>query len=336
MDIAVTQKDIARHLGISRSTVVQALNGIGRVQPETRDKVLQAAHELGYRPNPMARALVSGKTERLALWYYPMLDPNLMEMANELQMLVPPYNLVVANLGLYKPSSDSYTEQFPPAEWPVDGIFAYDTGLPEHILSNMKGAPPMVYIDTELTTENYDKRVDTILIDMRPGTEAAIRHLVATRQRVAMLCLESLAAPDNSRAIIYEQVLREAGREPEYIPVPVNRYYRDWAYRAFREYVKENGCPDAIFCTNDEQAAAVNCALYEMGRRVPEDVALIGFDNQPEARYQAPPLSTVALPLTEICQVAWRFLKKRLEEPDTPHQLEVITAEWIERESSAA
>jgi transcriptional regulator with XRE-family HTH domain len=143
----IRQKDIARHLGISRSTVAQALNGIGRVNPETHARVLKAAHELGYRPNPMARALVTGKTHTLAFWYFPLLNEVSMGLINRLQMLVPPYGLVSMNLGLYRSSWEEPHEEFPPGEWPVDGIFAFRTGpLPRHVVHRTVGKPPIVYI----------------------------------------------------------------------------------------------------------------------------------------------------------------------------------------------
>ncbi len=304
--IAVTQKDIADHLGISRSAVAQVLNGIGHLNSETREKVLQAARELGYRPNPMARALLSGKTNTVAFWFYPMLDPFSMAMVNTLQMMVPPYSLTVNNLGLFKPSPGSHAAEFPPAEWPVDGILAYCTGsLPDHLLKGGSNATPLVYITTDLL-EVDTEHVDTVLVNMQHGSEAAVRHLVATRKRVAMLCLPPVSVENgDGRALAYEAVMREAGRQPEHILVPLRRPYRARAREAFLEYVQAHGCPDAIFCASDEQATAVNFALHEIGRSVPEDVAIVGFDNLEETEYHIPPLSTIEQPREEMCAVAW-------------------------------
>ena len=334
--ISVTQKDIARHLGVSRSTVLHALNGVGNLSQVTRERVLQAARELGYRPNPVARALVSGKTNTIAFWFYPLLTPFSMMMVNKLQMMVSPYSLVVTNLGLYKPSAESHAEEFPPGEWPVDGIIAFRTGsLPQWVLEAMEQIPPLVYIGYDSPPALPSERIDTVLVKMYHGAEAAIRHLVATRKRVAMLCVESIPQYGDGRALAYENVMREMGREPEYILVPLRRPYRAIARETLVDYVRQHGCPDAIFCASDEQSTAINGTLQKMGYQVPEDVAIVGFDNLEETEYHVPPLSTIAQPFEEMCTTAWEFLQKRIAEPNAPRQFKVVNTQFLPRESSA-
>jgi LacI family transcriptional regulator len=331
----VTQKDIARHLGISRSTVAQALNGIGRVNPETHARVLKAAHELGYRPNPMARALVTGKTHTLAFWYFPLLNEVSMGLINRLQMLVPPYGLVSMNLGLYRSSWEEPHEEFPPGEWPVDGIFAFRTGpLPDHVVHRTVGKPPIVYIGYDNFPPPPDGELDTVQINLRSGAEEAVRYLVQTRKRVAMLCVPGVVNGRYGAALAYESVMQEAGRELEHIYTPLHPPYRLHARHTLAAYVRLHGCPDAIFCPNDEQAIGSHAALAELGRRVPEDVAIVGCDGIEETEHHVPPISTIVQPFDEICTVAWEFLQRRIADPEAPRQVREINARFVPRDSS--
>ena len=335
--MAVTQKEIAQHVGVSRSTVVQVLNGIGRVNSQTRDKILQAAKELGYRPNPFAKALVTGKTNVLAFWFYPSLDRQQMIIANRLQMIVPPHGLILMNLGLYKPGWGAVTDEFVPGEWPVDGVFAFKCGfVPPHVLKRQSG-PPVIWIDyDELPHEFNADEVDAVVVKMRGGSEAAVRHLVQTRKRVAFLAVAPIIEhADDGRMAAYTDVMREAGRVPETISVPLARPYNLRAKERIIEYVRANGSPDAIFCASDDQTPGVHLGLSELGYRVPDDVALVGFDGLPELEYHVPPLSTVVQPFDQICQTAWEFMQNRLNNPDTPRQLAELEMTFVPRQSSA-
>lgn len=136
------------------------------------------------------------------------------------------------------------------------------------------------------------------------------------------------------RTVVYETLSRAAGREPEYIFPPFLPAVREHAHQTLLDYVAEHGCPDAIFCGNDEQAIAVHLALSELGYRVPEDVALIGCDDLPEAQYHVPPLATIVQPFGEMSRIAWEFLQRRMAEPDAPRQYTVLEATFEPRKSS--
>lgn len=331
-----TQQAIAKKLGISRSTVVQVLNGIGRVSPETRELVLRTAKEMGYRPNPFAQSLKTGKTNTLAFWFYPLLNASSLLLINKLQMLVPPYGLMAMNLGLYKPGWGAVTEEFVPGEWPVDGIFAFSCGyVPPHVLER-KAGPPVIWIDyDEMPHEFNAEEVDAVIVKMEQGSQAAVQHLMHTRKRVALFGLEPVIQyADDGRTSAYNAAMQAAGRVPEYISVPMGRPYNLRAKERIIEYVSAKGCPDAIFCSSDEQTPGLHLGLSELGYRVPEDVALVGFDGLPELEYHVPPLSTVVQPFDAIAQTAWKFMQNRLSNPDTPRQYAELQMEFVPRQSS--
>lgn len=94
-----------------------------------------------------------------------------------------------------------------------------------------------------------------------------------------------------------------------------------------------DGCPDGLFCTNDEAAIHVYAALQALGKRIPEDVMLFGCDGMPYMACFAPPLSSIAPPLEEIAALAWQFLRARIEKPDLPLQQATLDARLIVRRS---
>ena len=322
--------------------MAQVLTGIGRIQPETRARVLEAARELGYRPNVAAQALISGATQNLAFWYSPALDPHSMRLINGLDQKVLPYRLNIRNVagrqGTKGKPGEFSPDEFPPSEWPVDGIFALSIGeIPDYLVHNGKMTTPlvsMVYDAFEYRPPNF---VDTIVIRIAPACEEAMRYLVQTRQRVALLCVASMPEYGDARFVAYTRAMEAAGRAPELILAPRRmKPWRFYARQAVLDYVKENGCPDAIFCGNDEQATGAHAALHELGYSVPGAVALIGNDGLEETQYHIPPLSTIAQPYDEIIEYAWEFLQKRINEPDAPRQYVELDAKLILRESSAS
>ena len=318
------------------------LTGIGRVQPETRAKVLEAARDLGYRPNIAAQALVSGATQNLAFWYSPTLDPHSTRIINGLDQKVLPYRLNIRNvvgrqMAVNTPGELS-PDEFPPAEWPVDGVFALSIGdLPAYMVRDNRLTTPLVSMVYDAFEYRPPDFVDTILIRIAPACREAMRYLVETRQRVALLCVASMPEYGDARFVAYTQAMNAVGRTPELILSPHRmKPYRLYARQAVRDYVLANGCPDAIFCGNDEQATGAHAALHELGYSVPGDVALIGNDGLEETEYHIPPLSTIAQPYDAIVDYAWEFLRKRIAQPNAPRQYVEVDAKLMLRESSAS
>ena len=328
-------------MGVSRSTVAQVLTGVGRVHPETRAKVLEAAKTLNYRPNAFAQALVKGHTGNLAFWYSPYLDPHSMHIINALDDLVLPYRLTLRNVTGRRPvaseTDQPAPDEFPPAEWPVDGIFALSIGdIPDYLVRDNRVITPFVSMVYDAFAYRPPEFIDTILIRITPACQQAIDYLIETRQRVALLCVESMPRYGDTRYTTYMQAMNAAGRTPELMLAPQRmKPYRLYARQMVLDYVRDNGCPDAIVCGNDEQATGAHTALHELGYNVPGDVALIGNDGLEEAEYRITPLSTIAQPYDEIAATAWEFLHRRIQNPDAPRQYAELNAKLILRASSA-
>jgi len=120
------------------------------------------------------------------------------------------------------------------------------------------------------------------------------------------------------------------------LEVPGEQRLRQQAHAALRAYFEERELPEAIFCGNDDVAIAAYRALEELGHHIPDDVAIIGFDDLDEVQYLHPPLTSVHLPVETLCANAWRMLMERLENPELPPRYEEFAAHLEVRDSSAA
>lgn len=326
----VTILDIARKLSLSHATVSYVLNNRGnvRVSQATRERVLDAAKEMGYHPNQAARALVTGRTHTVALWivdgfspYYSLVARHIHRQAN----LHDYYALIHdAEMTPERVSDD------PRMHWTVDGILAVDLA--------MNHRPRLMQLQTKkiplVSFGCYcDETMDRVSVDLYAGAVEAVRHLLASgRKRVALMINHGSLIRHDIRSDAYEAVMREAGLEPEYILLSLQ--YRKYARARVIDYVGEYGRPEAIFCVNDEVAAGCSRGLQELGLRIPDDVAIVGCDGMEETEYYTPSISTIALPAEEMCRLAWEMLERRMNEPDAPVQEVVLQPSLLIRESS--
>lgn len=108
---------------------------------------------------------------------------------------------------------------------------------------------------------------------------------------------------------------------------------RDPARTAVTEHLRRHGCPDGLFCRNDEMAVGAYRAFCDLGIRVPEDVALVGCDGIEEAEYGYCPLSTIVQPFAQMCEAVWQLLARRMQPPDTPLEHIVLPAYLAVRHS---
>jgi len=126
--------------------------------------------------------------------------------------------------------------------------------------------------------------------------------------------------------------MAELGKEPEFIVTQNER--PENTISALAEYIERHGCPDGIFCYNDEMAMSAYAVLGKSGRRIPEDVALIGCDGIRETRFLNPSLTTIAQPLEKMCTAAWSLLMQRVQDPTIPLQHVVLPAQLEIRDST--
>ncbi len=312
-----TIHDIARHLGVAHSTVSRVLRNNSSISEATRQRVLQAAKELGYQPNRTARALVTGKTYMIALWleipHRPVYAQYYRYFQNKVE--ADEHKIVVSKYPVL-PGKQTVKNL---REWPEDGLIVVQDGNLLD-LTEYQGCHPVVSIG------GYDASgVDCVYLDMTGAQAQVMEHLLSQGCR-RIACLFQIH--DNieacSRSRIYKEYMEKSGLEPEFIFT--KGYSSEDAAEALPEYLDAHGCPEAIFCFNDEMAIATYSALYDKGYKIPDDVLIVGCDGIKMGEYARPKLTSICINLEEACQTAWDFLKKRIENPDIPIQHAVIKA----------
>ena len=324
-----TIKDIAEKANVSGWTVSQVLNGRTTVSiaEKTRHRVLQIAGEVGYRPNYAARALANNRTNLIAILMrtHENYSPYYGNIQHHLQILARRngYQCITEDVAIDEVDRVEFSKLM---SWPMDGAFACDVcGLVSaYTAINTNERLPIVSVGA-LSIDS----IDYVHLDLYSGALDAVRHLIDVGcRRISYVG----RLPYDMRADAYAKVLQEHNRPEEYIACPEDSRFSGRS--SMLEYVKANGTPDGIFCENDELAIGCYRALTELGIRIPEDVAIVGCDGIDDTAFQARQISTISVPIHDLCEKAWNFLENRITHPDLPQQQHVIIPKLIVRQSS--
>jgi LacI family transcriptional regulator len=335
LPVSANINDVAAKLELSKGTVSRILNGKGLAfSPKTRERVFAVAEEMGYRPNQIARALAMGRTGFIALWMQHLLTSYYARVARymEAQIERQPYQVVVRTLGYDNWSGQERAGGGAP--WGVDGIIAHGV---EGAVQNWLDATGISPADRKpiVTTGNAVciGDIDNVGVDLGPASTEAVQHLVLTgRRRIAYLTHDTVDRPGDGRHDGYFSVLAEAGLKPE--TILSRTAARSDARQAMCAFVREHGCPQAIFCHNDDLAIAAYRALCDLGLSVPDDAALVGCDGIEDTEYLPCPISTIVIPMREVAEQAWQFLERRIHDRDHPQQTAMLAPRLVIRESS--
>ena len=323
----VTQEQIARKLGISRQLVSFALAGYPQVSEKSRQRILGAAKEMGYTPNPHARALRGERTGIIALWVPDQVSSHYTHVARELGRLVKQARRELVTTELSAAGAEQLFSHVP-----VDAIFAVDArNLVETHLSTLAGhTRPIISIGADCS-----KQTDFVKVDLAAGARKVMEHLLgAGFRRIAHATFIQKKRPQPGRRLAYEQAMRDAGLQPEFIYYPLSHDQRPLVRRLIQEYIRQCGRPEAIFCHSDDAAMGIYRGLCDLGVRVPAEMALVGCDGIQDTEYLECPLTTILQPVTEMCTTAWQFLERRLSEPDLKRQEAMLKPKLVIRESS--
>ncbi|GAA2806243.1 LacI family DNA-binding transcriptional regulator [Saccharopolyspora taberi] len=320
--------DVAALAGVSHMTVSRVVNGTGAVRAETRRRVLEAVDRLSYRPNSLARGLATGRSRTLgvvtldSVLYGPASTLFGVETAAREQG----YSVSVASIRAPELASvtgavDTLRRQG------VEGIVV----IAPHVAATraLETAPRDVPLVAVADIEQAP--VPVVSVDHRDGARRATEHLLALGHRnVRHIAgpegwLESAAREESWRA-----ALTRHGLEPP----PVLR--GDWSPRSGYEAGKAllaQGDVDAVFVANDQMALGLFRAVNEAGRRIPDDVRVVGFDDVPEAAYFSPPLTTVRQDFLALGRETFTRLSGLIDgSPGTERSM--VPAELVVREST--
>jgi DNA-binding LacI/PurR family transcriptional regulator len=310
-------KDVAALAGVSVKTVSNVVNDYPHIRPATRQKVEEAIARLGYRPNLVARTLARGQSGVVAL-AVPELDaPYFAELAHHMvrEAVARGWTVLVDETGQIHESSLLERERSAASgirDHLIDGVILNPLALDDVDIARY-GSVPLVLLGERLGSEHADH----VAIDNRAAAAEATRHLVERgRVRIAAIGPQPLPYGHSARLRLqgYQQALEEAGRPYERaLVVDSLDWRRSSGADCARQLLELRKPPDAIFCFNDLLALGAMQALREQGLRVPDDIAVVGFDDIEESRYSCPTLTTISPDKAAIAREAVRRLADRLQ-----------------------
>jgi LacI family transcriptional regulator len=328
--MAVTLVDIARELKLSHATVSRVLNDRPNqfITEGTRRLVKATARRMGYRPNRLAQALVTGRTNRIAYLSFLMTWKTILEAGFNLQKLLKKegYETFFAE---YDPQGPVSEESLGGTLGEVDGIVLWLGGWTDACFRDLvqQGgwSVPIVAIG-----EKSSCGLDYVDFDLSASAVSAVQFLVDQgRRRIAYLTFEHTRLADQ-RSLAFRNVMKKTGMRPECIAIPSESRYLNLPelYKFIKGHFNRNGVPDGLFCLTDELTIAASRALRELGKRVPEDVGLTSCGGIQDIDFLSSGVRCIQLPFDEISRVAWRFLKNRIKKPDLAQQTHVVSGSF--------
>lgn len=331
----VTLKDVAVHAGVSPRTVSNVVNDYPFVSDAMRTRVQASLEALGYRPNLLARSLRQGRTGIITLLvpdieapYFGELAHEVVEQAGELG-----YVVLIDETGGDPVRERALLASAAESNW-VDGVLLSSLGLSGRDLAGY-GSRVTVVLLGERTADSV---LDHVGIDNVSAAFEAVRHLLdAGRVRVAAIGGHADPGDVTSHLRLrgYRQALEEAGLGPGW-HVVTDDYHRSMGAAAVTSLLQRPERPDALFCVSDDLAVGAMRALHDAGLRIPDDVAVVGFDDVDVSRYLVPSLTSIRPDRAGIAAAALRVLLERLAGGQQPPREVHAAHELVVRESSGS
>lgn len=313
--MATSIKDIAQRLNISVSTVSYALNGGPRpVKTEVRDKVLALAKELGYRPNRLARSMVTGRTHTLGV-----VPPEIGE-----DVFLSPYLHLALN-GLANEAGRHHqdiviftrfreTEQNEMLSTILDGRVDGVIFIAPYFTSKTVELATALHLPCVAISGSSVEGVPSFCIDNEGGMTKVLQHLYDQGHRRIGHIAGRLDMQDALiRLQAYQAFLHEKKLPYRDEWVTKGQFLIEGGRKAMHELMNQPVRPTAVSCANDEMAIGAILATYDLGIKVPEEVSIAGFDMTPSSAHIFPPITTVRQPIGELGQAAVKALLNLIE-----------------------
>ncbi|HZF87871.1 LacI family DNA-binding transcriptional regulator [Streptomyces sp.] len=321
--------DVARLAGVSKQTVSRVLNDHPAVRAETRAAVAEAMRTLGYRPSRSARSLASGRTRMLGVISFDAARYGPASILTAVNTAAQAAGYLVSSIALDTAGRDTVVRALDTltAEG-ADGVIAI---APQRRVANAlaeaRRDTPMVVLENAL-----DAHTPLVTADSGAGARAATGHLLGLGHRT----VHHLAGPTGwtsaeVRLDSWRAALTEAGAE---VPEPLTGDWSADSGYALGRRLAARPEVTAVFASNDQMALGLLRALHEAGRRVPDDVSVVGYDDIPEAAHLLPPLTTVRTDFGEIGRRALRLLLDRIDGTGEPRVDPVVPVELVVRRST--
>ncbi|MGC1064543.1 LacI family DNA-binding transcriptional regulator [Pantoea agglomerans] len=321
---------IARMAGVSVATVSRVLNNSDSVKPANRQKVLEAIEESNYQPNLLARQLRTARSSMILVLVSDISNPFCAEVVKgiEEQAEKNGYRILLCNSGADIARSRSSLQLL--SGKMVDGIITMDafSKLPE--LSQLIGRAPWV----QCAEHDDNGQISCVGIDDDVAAQSVVHYLAGQgRQRIALINHDLRYRYARLRQQGYAYQLKEQQLAWQAI-VYASELSFSAGKAAMNQLLAGETRPDAVFAVSDTLAAGAMAAIQQAGLRIPQDIAVVGFDGSELADMVSPPLTTLAQPSREIGRRACELVLQKIIRPDSPPQCVIMQGELVVRASS--
>lgn len=326
---------MAVRAGVSRTTVSYVLNKVGtaHISEETRLRVLDAAESLGYVPNAAARIL-AGQPSKIIGLIYPRRHPHLsshlflLPMIDGLMAAVEEHEMRLLIDSVDDTKENAFLDLARAKR--IDGVILIDTPVGDAAVQRLtRDAFPVV------TMGHCHPGLSSVDVDNRAGVLGAMQHLLQTgHQRIA--CITNVPGKQESlnlRLQGYCDALNDAGIAIERSLIVEGLYTPESGYEAMHQLLSLKPLPSAVFVASDVVAFGAMRAILEQGLRIPQDIAIVGFDDVPLAKFANPPLTTVRVPAVEMGMHAGMLLMERILKRSAVSHV-MLPTQLVIRESS--
>ena len=331
--MATSIKDVAREAGVSIATVSRVLNDIDVVNEDTKKKVLDAIKKLGYRPNIVARSLKTQRTKTIGILipdissqFYPEIVRGAEDVAN-----IYDYNVILCNSDFDVEKEKEYLRVL--KEKMVDGVIYMSSSLNEEILDLINELDLKTIL---VETKDKDGVLPSVTIDNVSASYEGTKYLLdrGASKPAFIGVKEDTMNAWGDRYIGFEKALKDAGIHIDEELVYFDSLKVKSGYNAIEKFVESGRSFDSIVCASDEIAIGAINGLRERGYKVPDDVSVIGFNNNSVSSYFYPRITTISQPSYDMGSVAMRMLIKLLNKKELDQGHYVLDYKLITREST--
>lgn len=310
----VTLQDVATLAGVSIKTVSRVVNNQGEISEATRQRVLAAIDELGYKPNVLARSLVNRRTDTLAVvaWGIEYFGPSRTIVGVEQQADELGYSLI---LSLVSHPDDPNQERILDTLlarrvdgiiWSVPQVGDNRNWLRAGLLERL---PPIVFLSMQ-----SQPGLTITAVNNFSGARQATQHLIDQgRRKIAIITGPTAWWEARERFAGWKSTMEESGLTASPSLIVESYWSAAGGERAMQQLLKQTPDIDAVFASSDQIALGALGAIHQSGRRVPQDLAIVGFDNTPESAFYWPPLTTIYQKLVNVGHIAVQNLHQMIE-----------------------